>query len=496
MSAEALFQRGLAEAREGRHEQASVTFAEVLHADPGHLGALVSRGSALLRLRRAEEAEAQYRRALAIAPRQPLAFRNLCILLNDAERHDEALALAQAALADAPGFAPARTALGNALAGLGRLDEALAAFRSLAAAEPAAAEPQAKLGLALAAAGQHEAALAALDRSLELDPDNALTRLRRGLLNLQLHRFGEGWPDYEARWRLAPGDAHAAGLIAPALTARLAHPTRPEQLAGRRILVVGEQGIGDQVMFASLLPDLVRTAAKVTCVVDARLVGLLCASFPEAAVFSPDTARISPAEIDDLVAIGSLGRPFRRNVEAFPGAAYLKPRAERVEAWRARLGPRPQGLRIGLSWRGGTPVTRRATRSMGLDDLAPILALPRCEFVSLQYGGARDELAAAGLEHRVRAFPPEDFDDFEELAALVSTLDVVVSVQTALVHLAGAIGQPCLAMIPSAAEWRYGARGDGMPWYRSVRLFRQDPQRSWAPVVAAVARDLAGRLPP
>lgn len=493
---EAIFQRGLKAAADGGHDEAGASFQQVLRLAPHHVGALVSLGSAELRRGRAYEAEQLYRQALEIAPGQPIAFRNLAVLLNDAERHEEAMTLAEAALAADPASTPARLARANALAGLGRPEAAVAELRQAEAAQPASAEIKAKIGLLLAELGRDQAAIEAMDSAIAIDPDDALTRFRRGIVRLRLRRFAEGWDDYEQRLKLAVRDVHAAGLIAPGLAPQLSEIGGLADIAGQRVLLVAEQGIGDQVMFASVLPDLIATAAAVTCVCDARLVRLFSHSFPTARFLAPGGGAVARSSIDKVLALGSLGRLFRRSVEDFPRQAYLRPRPEVAERWKARLGLRPRGLRIGLSWRGGTTVTRAGVRSVPLEKLEPVLALPGCEFVSLQFGDPRAELAAAAsaLPAPIRVFAPEEIADFEELAGLVANLDVVVSVQTSLVHLCGATGAECLTLMARYPEWRYGAAGETMPWYGSVRLFRQGDDQAWPPVVERVAAELSRRL--
>jgi hypothetical protein len=305
------------------------------------------------------------------------------------------------------------------------------------------------------------------------------------MLRLARREFA-GWDDYEGRLAVDRFKEESRGQISAELFSELTVAPTPEALAGRRVLLIGEQGIGDQVMFASMLPDLLRTAASVTLVCEPRLVRLFRASFPGATVLSPHGAEVDADTIDLVVAMGSLGAAFRREAGAFPATPYLAPRPEVVAGWAERLGPR-RGRRIGLSWRGGAPVTRRSTRSLPLAALAPILALPGCEFVSLQYGEVAEELAGFP---QVRAFPRQQIDDFEDLAGLVANLDAVVSVQTALVHLCGAVGATCLTLVPRHAEWRYMIEGETMPWYGSVRLLRQEEPGAWGPVIARAAAAL------
>lgn len=487
---------GLQLMRQGRRDEAVAAFEAVLAQAPAHVGALISLGSARFAAKDLAGAEALYRRALAAQPRQPTALRNLAVLLAEQERHADALALADAALAAEPAHTEALLARGNALTGLGDHAEAAEAYRAAARHPAAAYEALTKLGLALAAQGDGKAALQALDRAVALKPDDPLARYRRGLVRLRRHDFAGGWPDYEARWRLGPFIAQSAGFMPGPMIPLLDLDSPPEAFAGQRVLLLGEQGLGDQVMFASALPDLVRLAGQVTCICDARLARLFAASFPDVRVLAPGEAAIPRDAVDKVLAMGSLGRLFRTRAEAFPGAPYLRPTPEALQRWADRLGPRPAGLRIGLTWRGGAPTTRRGARSLDLAQLRPILELPDCEVVSLQHGDVAGEIEAAGatLPRPIRAFPADDLHDLEDLAALAAQMDVVVSVQTTVAHLCGALGVPAHVLVPQHPEWRYGDSGETIPWYASVRILRQDRLGDWAPVVRQAADALSARL--
>jgi tetratricopeptide (TPR) repeat protein len=464
---------------------------EVLRRDARHLPALVSRGSALLALGRLDEAEANWRAALARFPGQEVVLWNLGMLLIERERHAEALALADEALAAAPTHGRALLLRGDALSGLARFEEAVATFQRIPRTGEAAADALTKEALAQAALQRYDAARELLDQAVALRPDDRFAMFRRAIVRLATRDFG-GWDDYEARWRLPFFQARSGGVVTRELVPRLTLAPKLGDLTGQRVLLLGEQGIGDQVMFASMISDLLGVAKAVTCVCDERLVDLFTASFPGVSFAGPNKARVALNSIDRFVAMGSLGGQFRPTEAAFPGTPYLAPRAEARDRWAERLGPRSRPLRIGISWRGGLPTTRRSTRSLDWAQLEPILQLPDCEFVSLQYGDVAAELAAAPVP--IRAFAPAEIDDFEELAALTAELDAVVSVQTALVHLCGAIGQDCVTLVPHNPEWRYTAAGSTMPWYQSVRIFRQAEPGSWAPVVAQAADALRARL--
>jgi hypothetical protein len=300
---------------------------------------------------------------------------------------------------------------------------------------------------------------------------------------LQHGEFAQGWACYEARWALERSWGFVPRAMVPHLTLA---PTRAD-LAGKRVLLLGEQGPGDQIMFASMLGDLSATAASVLCLCTPRLVGLFRSSFPDVEFLDHRGAQISDDDFDAMVPMGSLGVAFRPTRDAFPGRAYLAPSPAARSRWAARLGRKSRRLRIGVSWRGGVATTGREMRSVALADLA-LLASEDVELVSLQYGDVAEEIAASGLA--IGVFPRADIDDFDDLAGLIANLDAVVSVQNTTVHLAGATGAKCLALLPQTPEWRYGREGEQMPWYGSVRLLRQTAAGDWAGVIARAAEAL------
>ncbi|MDB5425705.1 MAG: hypothetical protein JWQ29_3121 [Phenylobacterium sp.] len=470
-------------------EQVIRALKRALRDNPRRVRTLVALGSELRNLGADGEAEAYCRKALAICPYEPEALRTYGGILQLQGRYDEAVAIADAALAARPNCGAAWLVRGDSLYNSGRLDEAAEAYESAAGDPGAAFDAMVRLGKVGRALGRDEQALAALDRAAALKPDSALPLYERGLLRLELRDFQAGWADFEARWRVDRFIEASRGFVPAAMAPLLTTAPTAETLTGKRILLIGEQGIGDQLMFASMIPDLARVAASVVCLCEPRLMRLFAASFPEVVFLHPSGAQVDSDTVDVLLAMGSLGSAFRRTAEQFPGTAFVQPREEHRARWAARLGARAGRLRVGLSWRGGLPSTRRQARSIELQAMGPVLDLPDCEFVSLQYGDVQAEIDAVnvGRANPIRSFPAQDLNDFEDLAALIANLDVVVSVQTAAVHLSGALGKPCLALIPDNPEWRYMRYGSTMPWYGSVRLFRQAAPGEWAPVLEAIS---------
>lgn len=517
---------GLALRRQGRTREALASYDRALELSPGAPEILNSRGVALLDLGRLDEALASFDSALAREPSLAPAHGNRGLALMGLQRPAEALASFEAAIAVAPSDAAFLQGKGDALSGLGRLDQALAAYDAAIAASPEHVEAVANRATTLNKLGRLHDALAGWEAAIALRPENPgfaferaniLSRIgrlneavdgftqvvqarpdvreaiyHRGLARLALGAFREGWADYEARWEAPEFLRTSANAIPPELRARFSPTLDVAALAGRRVLAVAEQGVGDVIMFASMLPDLAAVAGAVTFCCERRFQRLMRHAFPNVVVRDREAWTPDPEDYGHVVPIGSLGRLFRNDLAAFPGAPYLSASPDLAARWAQRLEPRDGVLRVGLSWRGGLKRTGRDERSLPLAALRPVLDLPGCTFVSLQYGDAASEIEAwnAGGGPVIRHVPPDEIDDFEDLAALVQSLDLVVSVQTAVVHLAGAVGAPCLVMTPAQAGWRYPAAAARPPWYETVKVFRQTSPGDWARVIDRVADEV------
>lgn len=478
----------------GRLEEALATYDRALALKPDMGEAHWSRAVVLRRLKRLEEAVESLGSAIALQPGDAGLHHSLGGLMEELSRPDAALASHDRAIALRPDFAQAHNGRGTALFALDRPEEALASYDRAISLAPDLALAHRNRGVTLRRLRRPREAVESYDRAIALQPQSAEAYWYRSLCHLVTGRFAEGWRDYERRWEVEEFIKTAAGEASPRIRARFDPTLQREDLAGREVLVVGEQGVGDVVMFASILPDLIATASSVSLVCDRRLWRLFSHAFPTVVLLDAEAATQRLPAFGAVLGIGSLGRFFRNHREDFPGAPYLAPRPEVQARWADRLGPAGGVKRIGVSWRGGLDRTRRSDRSMDLAELAPLLELPGCEFVSLQYGDVGAEAVNATRDRPVRLFPPEEIDDFEDLAGLIQNLDLVISVQTALAHLCGATGTPALVMLPPTPEWRYMAEGATMPWYRSITLERRRDGEGWAPLVDRVGRAVAQRL--
>ena len=491
-SPELMTNRGHSLIELGRLEEALASLNAAIETAPGMPAAFNNRGLAFHRAKRFESALADFDRAIALHPSYAEAFNNRGNTLRELDRIEDALASAVRALTFDPSSAEAHNSRGVALQALNRFEDALASFDRALAINPFHLNALNNRGAALRDLGRAEDAVATFDRVLSIAPFDAEAAYNRALANLTLGRFAQGWEEYEQRFRSpALWNEGRAGVEAAFFTAAASRET----LRDRRVLLLAEQGIGDEIMFAALVPDLMQDARSVSLECDQRLVQLYARSFPQAEIVPKQTPPLrAPGTFDVALPIGSLGRLYRNSAEAFPQRdRYLVPGDAITATWRERLADLGGGLKVGLSWRGGTNKSRRTARSIPLELWQPILDVPDARFVSLQYGDPRDEIAEANasLARPITCFAPEEIEDFDKLAGLIAALDVVVSVQTAIVHLSGAIGQRCWVMVPSAAEWRYGAHGVSMPWYSSVRLHRQSVRGDWDDVIGRVSEDLA-----
>jgi hypothetical protein len=261
-------------------------------------------------------------------------------------------------------------------------------------------------------------------------------------------------------------------------------------LSGRSVLVYGEQGLGDEIMFASMLPDLLSDAGRSRLVCDPRLQRLFARSFPNASVLShAEAQRLAPASADVALPLGSLGRLYRTHPAAFPRhTGYLSADPALVELWRERLRATGERPWIGLSWRGGLHKTGRSMRSIPLASLKPLMKAAPASWASLQHDAAPAESeqmeSATGM--RLARWERIGFD-LDETAALMMALDVVISVCSTVVHLAGALGRPTWVLAPFAPAWRYQLRGETMPWYPASRIFRQSTPGDWSTVLGLTA---------
>jgi len=369
-----------------------------------------------------------------------------------------------------------------------RIEDGEAHFDAALRVRPGYQDASINQGLADLHSGRREEAIARFGEILEREPNCGEARLNRAIACLALGRWHLAWDDYETRKIAGPH-----WIKRPFSYPEWDGEAAPDQT----LLVYAEQGLGDEIMFASCLADALPRVGRVVVECSPKLAPLVARAFPQCLVHggrqnqADDWTRNAPP-IGLQIAIGSLPRLFRRTASAFPAhRGYLAADPVKVEAWRAklaRLGPR---RKIALSWRGGTPQTRQARRSVPVDSLAHALRRVDADFISLQYGPVDDDIAIFARAGVTVHHWPEAIADYDETAALLCSAELTLSICTALIHLGGALGRPTWVLVPVFPEWRYGDAGTTMPWYPSVRLFRQHHAGDWETVLSTVARELA-----
>jgi Flp pilus assembly protein TadD len=357
----------------------------------------------------------------------------------------------------------------------GRFDAAVDMLERAVESDPSLTVAVHNLAVASAQLGRWEKALAHCEQALAMCPDAWQLRMMRGIVRVALGSFADGWEDYEAR--LTSQDYFIRRLNLPVW--------RGPGDRRESIVVVPEQGIGTQIMFASCVAELAAHVPRCTLGCEPRLIGLFRRSFPTADVVAsgvlPELAQ--SGAFDCQIMSGSLPKLFRRSADEFPGATYLSAQSERAKTWKRRLEALGPGVKIGMSWRGGALQPDARHRSTEIGDWQPLYSLPDIHWVNLQYDALPAELDAwrRGAGDRFHEVP--DFDkkhDLENLAGLISHLDLVITVVNSTVHLAGALGTPTWAIVPVGGEWRWQASGEQCLWHSSVRLVRQERWNDWS----------------
>ncbi len=430
------------------------------------------------------------RRAIELDPASHAGHGNLAAALWGLGRLDEAERHGREAVRLNPGQISYRANLALICKDQGRIDDAREVYRGLIAEAPEHPKLAQDLGtLAVECEGDLEAARTWYRKAQQVSSEPRAF-LSEALIDLLDGRFESAWARYEARKQVADQRPHHA------LFASLPEWSG-ETPPARRLLVYGEQGLGDEIMFASMFDELARRVPRVTLMTEPRLGALFQRSFPAFEVVAEPRAaqgeRVKQLqEVDCAIAAGSLARWFRRKPEDFPAhRGYLVADPSKVDVWNQKLDALGPTQKIGLSWIGGMQKTGRSRRSLSVAELRPLLDLPGISWVSLQYTPATEEIAAlaAAGGPRMVEFPGATAD-MDELAGLVAALDLVVSVCNTTVHVAGALGKEVLVMAPFVPEWRYGMRGTRMVWYPSARVIRQPRYGEWRPVLEEVKATL------
>jgi tetratricopeptide (TPR) repeat protein len=546
--AEAHFNRGNIQRELGQFEEALASYERTLALAPDHVGAHSNRGLALYELGRFGEALASYDRALALRPDDAAIHTNRGNALFKLGRLQEALSCHDRSISLKPDYADAHSNRGTTLLELDQQDAALASYARAVELKSDAAEPHFHRGIALARLKRWEQAVASYDRAILLKPDHFDAYANRGQALLQQGRADAALADFARMIALKPDSAQAHHNVGIALFVRdqlddalasferaiarnpefaAAHhnaglllllngdfargwdefewrwtntdlaPTRrsfpqplwlgDEDVAGKTVLLHGEQGFGDAIQFCRYVPMVAKRGAKVVLEVSPALTDLMrsIAGSPEIVGFGaplPDFQLHCP--------LLSLPLAFKTRVDTIPaGVPYLSPPRSSVEKWKSRIPPATVP-RIGVVWAGNPKHGNDSNRSVGLRAMLPLLSQSGARFFSLQ-----KELREGDREI-LRGHPDivhlgDELETFTDTAAIVSLLDLVISIDTSIVHLAGALAKPVWILLPYTPDWRWQLDRADSPWYPTARLFRRSRRADWSEVIAQIAREIS-----
>ena len=445
---------GLVLRKKGELEKAVSAYSKAVGIDSEYAEALSNLGIVLVEQDKLDEAEVNLRKAVELVPDSAEFLNNLGSLFNRRGRFEEAVGASEKAIAIRPDYVEAYNNFGTALMESGRLDEARAAFEKAISIDPEQAEPHHNLSLVLLTIGE----------------------------------FEHGWEEYEWRW------GHSG----------FSTPCRPfsQQRWGDsvedvgKLLVWGEQGIGDEVQFSGLIREIVSRGVEVIVECDRRLVPLLKRSFPETVIVErsdPPSALLNDVSITHQIPMGSVPGTLGLSPDSMD---FQEPFIVADENERGRLRSAYQGdgnaLLVGISWSSGNR-QEGLKRSIGLEYWGPIFKVAGVRFVSLQYGEHSREVEAANKRFGVEILRDEQVEpliDLEGFACQTAAMDIVISVDNSTVHFAGALGVKVWTMLATAADWRWGLESESSRWYPSMRLFRQAERGKWGAVISRVAAEL------
>jgi tetratricopeptide (TPR) repeat protein len=469
--------RGLALAELGRCDEAIAGYDRAIALQPHHAAAHANRGNALRQLGRLDEAVAACDAAIRLSPDHAGTHNNRGVALFLAKRFEDALASHDRAIALKPNSAAAHNNRGNVLGALDRAEEAIASFDSAIAIDPAYAEAFNNRGNALRAIGQRDEALASYDAAIALQPDFHEAIWNKALELLSSGKMSEGWKLYEAR-RALRSVRDRRDLQRPQWTGR-------ENLTGRTILLHHEQGFGDTIQFCRYAPLVRSLGARVILSVQGPLSRLLRTLDPGIEIIGADAV---PQTFDFHCPLMSLPRAFRTRLDSIPSAeGYLSADPTLAALWNERL-PSRTSPRVGLAWSGAPGHRNDRNRSIALRILEPLLTA-NVDWVCLQTEvreSDRETFDNAGRLGRFAEAPA----DFADTAAVIANLDLVITIDSSVAHLSGALGKPAWVLLPFVSDFRWLIGREDSPWYASLRLFRQQAFSDWPSVIARVGDEL------
>ena len=474
-----------------RHEEAMACFENAIALTPDYAEAHNNKGVVLMKLDRPDEAMESYRRAIDIRSDYAEAYYNLGNAMKETGQPEDAIASYRRAIEIKPGYTDAHNNLGRVHQEQGRLDEATESCRRALAFNRDHTEALCTLGSLLEKQGRLDEGEDVCRRAIELKPDYAEAHANLALILLGKGLLKEAWDEYEWRWRIPENEQTARNYPQPRWDGT--------PIDGKRLLVWSEQGVGDEVRFASMIPDLVEANAHVVLETDPRLVSLFRRSFPDVSFIAkenPPSSEACSQTFDFQIPCGSLGQWFRNDINFFPDRrSYLVADAPRRNTIRERYQDGAGDLLVGIAWNSKNKELG-GWKSLSLNEFHPLAEVPGIKLVDLQYGDTAEERAAFEEEGGHALIHDDEINqmaDLDAFTAQVAALDLVVTISSATAHLAGALGIPTWVILDTAPLACWMMDRNDSPWYSSVKLIRQSRPGDWKGVIGRVVHEL-GKL--
>ncbi|MGE3537595.1 MAG: tetratricopeptide repeat protein [Candidatus Tectimicrobiota bacterium] len=486
LSLEAVIQQAQEQHQQGHLHDAARLYRLALQQDPTCAALHLNLGTVYQAQGALAPARVHYQTALRLQPYSASAHNNLGTILKRQEQPVAALQHYRMAVQLAPDFVEAQTNLGVLLQEQGDLEAAQAAYETALRHRPDDADTHTNFGRLLQLQGHREAALAHYQAALTVQPENAVAHWNRALLWLSQGHLAQGWEAYEWRWRL------------PFAPRPFALPLWDgSELSGRTILVTAEQGLGDELLFATCVPDVLARAQHCVLECDPRLAALLSRSFPGASVYGVERTQHAWLQqappLDVYSPAGSLPRFLRPTLAHFPAQpTWLIPDRQRSACYRATLDTLGAGAKIGIAWRSKRSRQHESRHYTSLEQWHSLLTVPRVHFVNLQYDAPEADIAAVAAAWGIPIHCLPDLDlwhDLDGLAALLSALDLIIAPRTTITALAGSLGRPVWGLTDATENWtEFGT--SRCPWFPTMRVVQAPSRTAWGLVLAQVARDL------
>ena len=464
---------------QGKLEEAIEAFNKALSIKPDHVDAYNNMGNALKDQGKLEEAIEAYNKALAITPDHAEAHSNMGNALKDQGKLEEAIEAYNKALSIKPDHVDAYNNLGNALKDQGKLEGAIEAYNKAISIKPDYADAYYNMGNALREQCKLDEAIVAYSKVISIRPDHAEAHYNKGLAFLIAKDFYQGFLQYEWRWKTNKKTFLQSAK--PIWNGEKNH----------RVLVWGEQGIGDELMFSSIIPEIYTLSLKILVKCDKRLIPLFKRSFPADIIYFSKDLPVPEDEYDFHIPMGSLPMTFRKSLDSFKKSAsgFLKHDMSKTESIKAQLMHEYGKKIVGISWKTTSPIADSFNRNINLAELANALDSSNTQLLSLQYGDVSDEIEAVKRDFGIEIIQFSGVDnknDIDGLAALMAACDTVITIDNSTAHLSGALGLTTKLMLPYTADWRWGLSGNSSYWYDAVELYRQSEFNDWYSVLAQI----------